>query len=299
MVNQLETVLFSDFLLTALDGVVKEFDDLTALQAHHMVVVLFLGQFEDRVTAIKIMSDHQARRLELSQHTIDCRQPHIFARLEQCLVDILCAEMVLVGGRFQNLQDLYARQRDLEAGLAQFMVLVGHGCSSQYQVGSGMIDRPHDSEEQAQMQKLTGIVTLSLALALTSGCTYFSVYKRDLNQGNLVTAAMADQLQPGMTRQQVVDVMGAPLLEAPFDASQWDYVYRVDEAYGDVKQRRMTLTFAGNELVNIQREGNFNLTPVADRHVEGVGPSSGGAPDLESGEIEPIYNRTIEDPQAR
>ncbi|WP_202903948.1 outer membrane protein assembly factor BamE [Halomonas huangheensis] len=147
------------------------------------------------------------------------------------------------------------------------------------------------------MQKLTGIVTLSLALALTSGCTYFSVYKRDLTQGNLVTAAMADQLHPGMSRQQVIDVMGAPLLEAPFNASQWDYIYRVDEAYGDIKQRRMTLTFAGDQLTNIQREGSFSTTPVADRHEEGVGPSSGGAPDLESGEIEPIYNRTIDDPR--
>lgn len=300
MVNQLKAVFFGDFLLAALDGVIKELDDLAAFQAHHMVVMLFLGQLEDRVTAIEIMSYHQACRLELSQHTIDSRQSHVLPRFEQCLVDILRAEMVLVGGRFENLQDFYARQRDLEASLAQFMVLVGHGCSSQYQVGSGMIDTdPHDSEEQAQMQKLTGIVTLSLALALTSGCTYFSVYKRDLTQGNLVTAAMADQLSPGMTRQQVVDVMGAPLLEAPFDASQWDYVYRVDEAYGDVKQRRLTLTFSGNELVNIQREGNFALTPVADRHEEGVGPSSGGAPDLESGEIEPIYNRTIETPEIK
>ncbi|MFN2332283.1 MAG: outer membrane protein assembly factor BamE [Halomonas sp.] len=107
------------------------------------------------------------------------------------------------------------------------------------------------------MQKLTRIVTLSAALLMASGCSYFGVYKRDIPQGNLVTAGMVEQLRPGMTRDDVVYVMGRPLLEAPFDANQWDYVFRLEEAYGGIEQRRVTLTFAGNRLVDIQREGDF------------------------------------------
>ncbi|SEN49278.1 Beta-barrel assembly machine subunit BamE [Halomonas caseinilytica] len=134
-----------------------------------------------------------------------------------------------------------------------------------------MIDQNHDSEEQAQMQKLTRTVTLTVALTLISGCSYFGVYKRDLAQGNLVTAEMAAQLQPGMTRQQVVDLMGSPMLEAPFDAQQWDYVYRLDEAYGGVEQRRLTLTFQGNRLADIERHGDFSSAPsVANER--GIGP---------------------------
>ncbi len=97
------------------------------------------------------------------------------------------------------------------------------------------------------------------------------MYKRDLAQGNLVTAEMAAQLQPGMTRQQVVDLMGSPMLEAPFDAQQWDYVYRLDEAYGGVEQRRLTLTFQGNRLADIERHGDFSSAPsVANER--GIGP---------------------------
>jgi outer membrane protein assembly factor BamE len=121
-----------------------------------------------------------------------------------------------------------------------------------------MIDRIHDSEEQAQMQKLPGIIALSAILLLSSGCNYFKVYKRDLPQGNLVTADMVDRLQPGMSRDQVVDVMGRPLLEAPFDANEWDYVFYLDEAYDDVVQRRVTLTFADDRLVDMSSEGDFN-----------------------------------------
>ncbi|WP_416138965.1 outer membrane protein assembly factor BamE [Halomonas sp. HK25] len=126
------------------------------------------------------------------------------------------------------------------------------------------------------MQKLTRIVTLSAALLMASGCSYFGVYKRDIPQGNLVTADMVDQLRPGMTRDDVVYVMGRPLLEAPFDANQWDYVFRLDEAYGDVERRRVTLSFAGNRLVDIQQEGDLERD-IDLRSSESAGPQVEGA----------------------
>ncbi|PMR81122.1 outer membrane protein assembly factor BamE [Halomonas urumqiensis] len=144
-----------------------------------------------------------------------------------------------------------------------------------------MIDRNHDSEEQAQMQKLTRIITLSAALLMVSGCSYFGVYKRDLPQGNLVNADTVNQLQPGMSRAQVVDVMGSPLLEAPFDANQWDYVFRLEEAYGDVQTRRVTLTFSGDQLVDVRREGELDR----DIELEGVddaGPQVEGADPMDA-----------------
>lgn len=109
------------------------------------------------------------------------------------------------------------------------------------------------------MQKLTRIIALSVSIAVISGCSYVGVYKRDIPQGNLVTEEMVDQLQPGMTQEQVTYVMGSPLLEAPFDARQWDYVFRLDKAYEGVEQRRVTLTF-GNQgrLADIDREGDLS-----------------------------------------
>ncbi|MEC9483353.1 MAG: outer membrane protein assembly factor BamE [Halomonas sp.] len=108
------------------------------------------------------------------------------------------------------------------------------------------------------MQNLIKTVTFTVALSLVGGCSYFSVYKRDLPQGNLVTEDMVSQLDYGMTRDQVQYVMGSPLLPAPFDADQWDYVYRLDEAYGDVEQRRVTLTFENDRLVDVDAYGDFD-----------------------------------------
>ncbi|SEM01413.1 outer membrane protein assembly factor BamE [Halomonas daqiaonensis] len=137
------------------------------------------------------------------------------------------------------------------------------------------------------MQKLTRIITLSAALLMISGCSYFGVYKRDLPQGNLVNKAMVEQLQPGMSRQQVVDLMGSPLLEAPFDSSQWDYVYRLDKAYGGVEQRRVTLTFQGNQLANIERQGNIS-SDIQLPDDRGVGPSVEGTSDAREAPIDNV-----------
>lgn len=145
-----------------------------------------------------------------------------------------------------------------------------------------MIDRNHDSEEQAQMQKLTRIITLSVALTVVSGCSYVGVYKRDIPQGNLVTQEMVGQLQPGMTQEQVVYVMGRPLLEAPFDARQWDYVYRLDKAYGGIEQRRVTLTFDNaGRLVNVEQQGDLSQElPVSSG--SGIGPTVEGTDPLDT-----------------
>ncbi|TDO15368.1 MULTISPECIES: outer membrane protein assembly factor BamE [Halomonas] len=142
------------------------------------------------------------------------------------------------------------------------------------------------------MQKLTRIITLSVALLMISGCSYIGVYKRDLPQGNLVTEAMVEQLRPGMSRSQVIDLMGSPLLEAPFDANEWDYVYRLDKAYGGVKQRRVTLTFQGERLVSIEDEGNIagNIQLPKDK---GVGSRVEGISDIQE---DPIDNVTPDRP---
>lgn len=124
------------------------------------------------------------------------------------------------------------------------------------------------------MQKLTRIITLSVALTVVSGCSYVGVYKRDIPQGNLVTQSMVEQLQPGMTQEQVTYVMGRPLLEAPFDSREWDYVYRLDKAYAGVEQRRVTLTFDDlGRLVNVEQQGDFASAPSVSTN-RGAGPAT-------------------------
>lgn len=109
-------MLFRDFLLASLNDLVNELDDFTAFQTHHVVMVVFLRHLEYRVAAIEIMTNHEARRLELSQHTVDGCQPHIFARIYQCFIHFFCAKVVLTRCSFENLQDFDARQGHFQPG---------------------------------------------------------------------------------------------------------------------------------------------------------------------------------------
>ncbi|OHV11218.1 outer membrane protein assembly factor BamE [Kushneria phosphatilytica] len=111
---------------------------------------------------------------------------------------------------------------------------------------------------------------------LTAGC----VYKRDLPQGNLITADMVSQLHPGMSRQHVQQIMGSPLLDDPFDASVWDYVYRLKTADGEIIRKRVTLSFNDGQLTNIEKTGDINASERATN--EGA-PASGAA--IQPGEV--------------
>lgn len=81
------------------------------------------------------------------------------------------------------------------------------------------------------------------AIALT-GCNFNSyAYRPDVHQGNLVTKEMIGQLEVGMARQQVMFVMGEPLIQSALHRQRWDYVYYVNPRYGNEEMRKVTLYF--------------------------------------------------------
>lgn len=90
------------------------------------------------------------------------------------------------------------------------------------------------------------------ALAL-GGCGL--VYVPDVQQGNLLDKKTIDQLQPGMTKHQVLVLMGSPSVNTPFDQDRWDYVATQQHRGGAIKIRTLTLTFNNDTLV--RTDGDF------------------------------------------
>ncbi|MFM1896755.1 MAG: hypothetical protein RLZZ385_1829 [Pseudomonadota bacterium] len=77
------------------------------------------------------------------------------------------------------------------------------------------------------------------------------VYKIDIRQGNIITQDMVDQLRPGMTKRQVIFVMGTPLVADPFHQDRWDYVYNYQPGGGERVGERLTVFFENDSLVSI------------------------------------------------
>jgi len=85
------------------------------------------------------------------------------------------------------------------------------------------------------------------------------VHRPDIQQGNIVTQEMVDQLQPGMSRRQVRFLLGTPMLVDVFHQNRWDYVYTLTEGWGDMEKRRLSLYFEADELLHI--EGDMRPKP--------------------------------------
>ncbi len=101
------------------------------------------------------------------------------------------------------------------------------------------------------MQKHVVPFIFALSLTCLAGCQYFQfpgVYKIDIQQGNIITQEMIDQLKPGMTKRQVRYVMGNPIIEDTFNTNRWDYFYSMRPAKGDTTQERISIFFENDEL---------------------------------------------------
>ena len=85
------------------------------------------------------------------------------------------------------------------------------------------------------------IITATLA-TLISACS-MQVYKLNIQQGNIVTQDMLDQLKPGMNKRQVAYIMGNPVLKDTFSTRQWDYIYRTERREDQIKQYHIRVFF--------------------------------------------------------
>ena len=103
------------------------------------------------------------------------------------------------------------------------------------------------------MQKLITLLVFAMLSLALAGCHI--VYTPDVQQGNLLDKDMVAQLKPGMTKRQVLALLGSPSVQNPFTPDRWDYVASYQHRGGPVDVRRLTLYFKNDALV--RTEGNF------------------------------------------
>ncbi len=94
----------------------------------------------------------------------------------------------------------------------------------------------------------------SVTSRLPSVTSFVTPYKIDILQGNVVTREQAAALQPGMTRDQVRDILGSPLLASVFHADRWDYVFTFRRQGQEPQQRRLTTFFKADVLERFEAD---------------------------------------------
>ena len=76
-------------------------------------------------------------------------------------------------------------------------------------------------------------------------------YKPDIVQGNVVTKEQLALVRPGMSRVQVRDALGSPLLTDLFHTDRWDYVFTIKRPGTQPQRRSVVLLFEGDKLTKI------------------------------------------------
>ena len=98
---------------------------------------------------------------------------------------------------------------------------------------------------------LLGAWSLGGCQSLQSSDNFLGVitpYRLEVVQGNVITKEQAAQIRPGMSRAQVRDVLGSPLLTDAFHTDRWDYVFSIRRQGTDPQLRRVMALFEGDKL---------------------------------------------------
>jgi outer membrane protein assembly factor BamE len=88
----------------------------------------------------------------------------------------------------------------------------------------------------------------SVPRALAQPTQWLTPYRSDVLQGNFISSEQVAQLTPGLSRLQVRNLLGTPLVSSLFHADRWDYVFSIKRGTGEPRMYRYTVFFKGDAL---------------------------------------------------
>ena len=109
-----------------------------------------------------------------------------------------------------------------------------------------------------------------LAFSL-SGCSYLYdtfVYQIDVTQGNYLEDEKLDQVEIGMTQEQVIFILGSPMLIDQFDSSKWYYIRYIKPGGEKVQEQYVVLHFQGKILTSIQQDEAIEENPLQNQKIK-------------------------------
>lgn len=103
-------------------------------------------------------------------------------------------------------------------------------------------------------------ITATLLASSLSACSNF-IFRIDVPQGNFLENREVDRLRIGMTKEQVIYVLGKPVVRDSFNHDTFYYVYEMKRGMrknGDDFRKELIIHFEENKIVDVK--GDFELS---------------------------------------
>lgn len=120
------------------------------------------------------------------------------------------------------------------------------------------------------------LATLALAAcsSLEQGAwtRVFMPYRIEVVQGNVVTSEQLARVSKGMSRVQVREVLGSPLLTDMFHADRWDYIFMLNRPGAPLKRLDVKIFFQGDTVARVEAPD----LPTNAEFIDSIAPNRGG-----------------------
>lgn len=106
---------------------------------------------------------------------------------------------------------------------------------------------------------MSKIKTFTLILLTLWICSCASILEKTFNnktvsQGNILNNQELSQLKIGMSKQEVLNVLGSSLITSTFNHNRWDYAYTQKIKNNNITTKHVILYFKNNRLANISSD---------------------------------------------
>ncbi len=96
------------------------------------------------------------------------------------------------------------------------------------------------------------ITSLALLCLNFTACSGFPprIYRIDIRQGNDISDEMVARLRVGMSKEQVIGILGSPTLSHALNTNRFDYYYYFKPGMGgDIVEKHFAVFFKGGRVI--------------------------------------------------
>jgi len=116
------------------------------------------------------------------------------------------------------------------------------------------------------IKKIASALLLTLSLSGCSSLYDTFVYQIDVTQGNYIDNEKIARIELGMSQEQIIFILGSPMLIDQFDSSKWYYIRFIKPGGEKIQQEQVVLTFANKHLVEISEHHVIGENPLTLRN---------------------------------